>query len=418
MLLKILGTIFSKIFTAGIGFLVVVITARELGASIRGDIALILLNISIIGLFQGIFNGSSLVYLTPRFSFLKLFFITNLFSLILAIILPYGMMLIYLLPKEQLNDIILLSMIQGLLTTSQSLLLGKEKIHLFNLLEIIKSSVLFIAIIVFFWGMNQVSLNTVILSYLISYIIPFVLSLIPVFSYINNQPKEVKNKNVFTSLLKYGFEIQINNISHMINYRFCFYIIEKWKGKDALGVFSIALSLCEAIWIISKSISTFQYSKIVNSDEPLFHKKLTIQSIQLTFLITLPVLILVLLLPISVFTSVFGNDFHSLKFVLYSLSMGILALSIFSIINHYFSGIGKNKINIIASLLGNIVVVISCLLLIPIWGNIGAGIATSITYLVILLYLVYRFLKQSNTNPKNLIPTKNSVKFLIQELKN
>src|SRR5690606_32852498 len=111
MLLKILSTIFSKVFTTGISFLVVAITAHELGASIRGDIALIILNISIIGLFQGIFNGSTLVYLTPRFSFLKLFLITNIFSTILAVILTYGMVIIDLIPINQQNDIILLSII-------------------------------------------------------------------------------------------------------------------------------------------------------------------------------------------------------------------------------------------------------------------------------------------------------------------
>lgn len=417
MLLKILSTIFSKIFTAGIGFLVVVITARELGASIRGDIALIILNISIIGLFQGIFNGSALVYLTPRFSFLKLFLLTNLLSTILAIILPYGMVIIDLIPGHQQNDIILLSIIQGLLTTSQSLLLGKEKIHLFNLLEIIKSSILFICVIVFFWGLNQITLEAVILAYLISYIVPFVISLIPVLSSINNQPKKVSDKNIFKSLLKYGFEIQINNISQMINYRFCFYIIEKWKGKDALGVFSIALSLCEAIWIISKSISTFQYSKIVNSTDPKEHKKLTVHSIQLTFIVTLPALATLILLPSSVFTAIFGEDFGSLKLVLYSLSLGIISFSIFTIINHYFSGIGKNKVNITASILGNLIVITSCILLIPTFGNIGTGIATSVTYLVMLLYLTYKFMKDSESSIKELSPTRSNLKSLIEDLR-
>lgn len=417
MLLKILSTIFSKVFTAGIGFLVVVITARELGASIRGDIALIILNISIIGLFQGIFNGSVLVYLTPRYSFLKLFLITNILTTILAVILPFGMIMIDLIPQEQQNDIILLSIIQGLLTTSQSLLLGKEKIHFFNLLEIIKSSILFICVIVFFWGLNQITLEAVILAYLISYIVPFIISLAPVLSSINDQPKKVSDRNIFKSLLKYGFEIQINNISQMINYRFCFYIIEKWKGKDALGVFSIALSLCEAIWIISKSISTFQYSKIVNSTDPKEHKKLTVQSIQLAFVVTLPALITLILLPTSVFTAIFGDDFYSLKSVLYSLSLGIISFSIFTIINHYFSGIGKNKVNITASFIGNIIVIISCVLLIPVFGNIGAGIATSVTYLIMLLYLAYKFMKDSESSIKELSPTRSNLKSLIEDLR-
>ncbi|MEJ6582468.1 MAG: polysaccharide biosynthesis C-terminal domain-containing protein [Crocinitomicaceae bacterium] len=419
MLLKILSTVFSKVFTAGIGFIVVIITARALGAAVRGDIALLLLNISIIGLFQGIFNGSVLVYLTPKFSFLKLFIATNLFSFALAVGLPFVMVFFRILESNQLNELILLSSVQGLLTTSQSLLLGKDKIQYFNLLEIIKSTILFLSILFFFWGMNNISLEAVMHSYLLSYSIPLIISLFQLIPYINDTaPSNSEQKSILKSFFKYGFEIQINNISHMINYRFCFYIIEKWKGKDALGIFSIALSLCELVWIIAKSISTFQYSKIVNTRDPEVHRKLTIHSIQLSFIATIPLLLTLLVLPDAVYTFVFGKEFSSIKTVLYFLSLGILSLSIFTIINHYFSGIGENKPNIISSFIGNVIVVSLCLTLIPIWGNIGAGIATSITYFVILSYIVYRFLKQTNSQLKELIPTSASIKSLLQELKN
>lgn len=419
MLLKILSTVFSKVFTAGIGFIVVIITARALGAAVRGDIALLLLNISIIGLFQGIFNGSVLIYLTPKFSFFKLFFLTNLLSIGFAIGLPYLMVATNLLELSQVNTLILLTALQGLLTTSQSLLLGKEKIQQFNLLEIIKSSVLLVSIVYFFWSMNDVSLESVIYGYALSYIIPLVFSFFQILKYFKSEPIEnKKEKSMLSSLLKYGFEIQINNISHMINYRFCFYIIEKWKGKDALGIFSIALSLCEVIWIIAKSISTFQYSKIVNTTDAESQRKLTIHSLQLSLLATIPPLVILIVLPSSLFAFIFGDEFGSIRKVLFSLSLGVIFLSVFTIINHYFSGIGKNKPNIIGSFIGNVVVVSLCLILIPTWGNIGAGIATSATYLVILAYIVYRFMRHTKTTFTELIPSPSSVKSLLRELKN
>ena len=418
MLLKILSTVFSKVFTAGIGFIVVIITARALGAAVRGDIALLLLNISIIGLFQGIFNGSVLIYLTPKFSFLKLFFITNIFSLAFAVGLPYLMVATGLLDYHQIYILILLTALQGILTTSQSLLLGKEKIQHFNLLEVIKSSVLLLSIVFFFWIWKDISLESVIYGYGISYIIPLVISIFLISPFFQSE-SEIGNKkeSMLKSLLKYGFEIQINNISHMINYRFCFFIIEKWKGKDALGIFSIALSLCEVIWIIAKSISTFQYSKIVNTTDPEEQRKLTIHSLQLSFIATIPPLLILLILPNSIFAFVFGDDFSSIRTVLYPLSFAVIFLAIFTIINHYFSGIGKNRPNIIGSFIGNILVFVLCFSLIPNFGIIGAGIATSITYLFILMYLVYRFLKQTNSAFKELIPSPSSIKSLIQELK-
>lgn len=418
MLFKILSTVFSKLLTAGIGFIVVILTARMLGASVRGDIALLLLDISIIGLFQGVFNGSALIYLTPKFQFTKLFFLTNLCSLILASILPFIMVVCQILEANQLIPIIVLSALQGLLTTSQSLLLGKDRIQLFNLSEIIKSSVLLLALLIFFGSINAISFTSVMYSYGISYIIPFLITLIqltPYFGTSNTQNDE--HRSMIKSFFKYGFEIQVNNISHMINYRFCFYIIEKWKGKDALGIFSIALALCEVVWIIAKSIATFQYSKIVNSTDAEKQRILTIQSLQLSFVATVPPLLILIFLPNSVFTFVFGAEFQSIHHVLVSLAFGVIFLSIFTIINHYFSGIGKNKPNIIGSFIGNIVVIILCFAFIPFYGNFGAGLATSITYLVILIYIVARFLNHSNSKIVELIPTRSNLKSLIQSLK-
>jgi len=138
----------------------------------------------------------------------------------------------------------------------------------------------------------------------------------------------------------------------------------------------------------------------------------------LSLLATIPPLAILLVLPDSLFAFIFGEEFGSIRTVLFSLSLGVIFLSIFTIINHYFSGIGKNKPNIIGSFIGNIVVISSCLMLIPIWGNIGAGIATSVTFLVILAYIVYRFMRHTKTTFTELIPSRSSVKSLIRELKN
>ncbi|MEY3237395.1 MAG: hypothetical protein RI883_1496 [Bacteroidota bacterium] len=413
MLLKILGTIFSKGITAIIGFLIVVITSQQLGASIRGEIAILVLNISIIGLFQGIFNGASLIYLTPRFSFAPLFILSNLFAIIVSILLSYCMVLSGLIDHNLLTDLMFLGISQGLLTTSQSLLLGKEKIHLFNFLEIAKTIVLIITILFFFFVYEQKSMDSVVKSYFISYLIPFFISLLLLFKQFT-ESKWKDTKNLTFALLKYGFEIQVNNISQMINYRLCFFFIEKFKGKEALGVFSVAISLAEAVWIICKSIATFQYSKIVNISDAKTQKRLTLQSMHISILFTIPVLIVLLLLPDSIFKFVFGVEFGSLRLIILSLSLGILELAFFTFINHYFTGIGKNKINIYASLIGNIATIVTGILLIPYLGNVGAGITTSIAYLTMLLYLSYRFVKESGASYYDLVPKIKSIRDLFK----
>jgi O-antigen/teichoic acid export membrane protein len=104
-----------------------------------------------------------------------------------------------------------------------------------------------------------------------------------------------------------------------------------------------------------------------------------------------------------------------LRPILFSLSIAVLELSYFTIINHYFTGIGLNKLNIFGSVIGNVTTVISGILLVPVLGSVGAGIATSISYLIMLIYLVYQFKKQSNTKFRELVPSIGSLKIFFTE---
>jgi O-antigen/teichoic acid export membrane protein len=284
----------------------------------------------------------------------------------------------------------------------------------YNYLEIFKTLTLISAILVSFYIYRTINLEVVFYAYLISYIVPFVIGFYWLIPFFKAKKQETNLRLIVVDSLKYGFQIQLNNISQMINYRFSFFLIEKLKGKAELGVFSVALSLSEAIWIICKSIATFQYSKLVNTTDRTEQKRITLLSLHLSFYATLPLIVLLLLLPDSFFNLLFGKDFDSLKIILLALSLGILELSYFTIINHYFTGIGKNKINVIGSIIGNTVTIFACSFLIPILGSFGAGLATSLTYLFMLIYLVLQFKKESQVSILELLPSLLSIRTVLK----
>jgi O-antigen/teichoic acid export membrane protein len=222
-----------------------------------------------------------------------------------------------------------------------------------------------------------------------------------------------------TESIKYGTQIQINNISQMINYRFSFFILQKLKGKAELGIYSIAISLAESIWIFTISITTYQFSKLVNTNNKKEQIRITLLSLNLSFFGTIIMLGVLLLLPQNLFDLLFGNGVKSIKFILLALALGILELSYFTIINHYFTGIGKNKINIYASLIGNVITIIGCYLLIPYLGAVGAGIIASISYFAMLIYLMVKFKQESQVQYKSLIPSLGSIKaYLVMAINN
>src|SRR5688572_7666686 len=74
MFSKILHTFTSRVGIAGLNFLIVILTAQNLGAAGRGEISLFVANIALVLLFTSILGGTGLTYLTPR---------TNIYQLVL-----------------------------------------------------------------------------------------------------------------------------------------------------------------------------------------------------------------------------------------------------------------------------------------------------------------------------------------------
>lgn len=398
MLKIILQTILSKGTTAICNFLVVVLTAQYLGAFGRGEIALLVLGMAIISLFQAIVGGSVVTYLVPKYSFKKLFLTASWWSVGMAIFIAFLLDVSYLINGDFLFELIIISILQGLISVCQNLLLGKENIQANNLIEIIKSVILlvFISLEFIFW--KQPTLDVVLLGYEIAFGSALIVGLFFIRKYLFETEITYLKSHPFIPMLSTGFSMQINGLAQLFNYRFCFYLIEKWKGKEALGVFSVTISLAETIWIISKSIATYQYTKVVNSSNPSEQVSLTLFFSKWSTLLTIPATVVVVLIPNDFYSWLFGRDFSEIKPVLLSLSIGIVSFSFCTIINHYFSGTGKNRLNTYSSLIGNAITLGLGYYLIPIYGEIGAGITTSVVYLVMTFSLMYYFFRNIKLN--------------------
>jgi CBS domain containing-hemolysin-like protein len=79
---KIAGTLGSKMLLALMSFLVVTLTSNNLGSEGFGYISLIILGITMVQMVNNFVGGPALVYLIPRFSFLKLFVPSYLWAVI------------------------------------------------------------------------------------------------------------------------------------------------------------------------------------------------------------------------------------------------------------------------------------------------------------------------------------------------
>lgn len=397
MFRNFIESVFSKGFTSISNFLTVILTAQFLGADGRGELTLIILAITIVGLIQNLAGGSAISFYVGKMSHASIVVIALIWLLFSAIFVPWILDYLLLIPKAWLVYIIQLSLLLGVISIVQSFLLGLEKIRQFNFLEILKASLLIFFIAIHFFVQKEVNLLEVMNAYLLAYGITFLVALFMAAIYI----KFGAIRSIVSSsrlLFKTGFELQVNNILQLVNYRFTFFIIEKHWGFAALGLVSVTVSLGEALWIICKSASTVLYARLLNEMETKRKIALTVDFTKLSYLLTIIASLILIFIPSSFYQLLFGKDFDGITSLLLAYCPSIVFLAFFTILNHYFTATNQNKINIIATFIGNVIVVALGFLFIPCNGILMSGIVISAAYLMMLVFLLSIFCRQTKTN--------------------
>jgi O-antigen/teichoic acid export membrane protein len=416
MINKVLNTIFSRLTMALLSFGIIIITSKQLGAEAVGTISLIVLAITIIQLANSLVGGPALVYLVPRFDAYKLFVPSVVWAFLTSVICSIILFLLGLIPAGYFTAVMVLSLLQSLWTLCMNVLLGKEKLKFFNAYSAFQS-VLMIGILsfmVFYLGKKEIR------SYIVSMYISY--SVVALFGLVSMAPAFKRTnlrgmKEVMQNIFKFGSLGLVANVIQLFNYRFTYYLIESILGRASLGIYSVGVQLSEGLWLPGKSMAIVQYSRISNSNDPAYAKKITLVFAKISLLVTFVCLVILLLIPHQLFSGIFGKDFHDLPVVILSLGSGILFLSLSFSFSHYFSGTGRYHHNSISSAIGFVLTLALGFTLIPAYGLVGAGITTSAAYLSILTYQIIVFLHFSQSKLKELMILPSDIRFFAGELK-
>jgi O-antigen/teichoic acid export membrane protein len=416
MLKKIIGTAGSRIIIALITLSIVVINARALGKEGVGEIALIVLGITIILLISNFVGGGALVYLIPRHDPFKLIVPAYAWAFLSSVTGAFILSFFKLIPVEYTSHVMFLSLFQALGATNLTFLLGKEKIKQYNLIMVVQFVLVIIILALLIYAFKKVEVLSYVYALYVAYILTFILSFISIRKFI-----KITNFNGFDEVLiqmfKFGSYVQLANLLQLMNYRLAYYIIEKYLGKASLGIFDTGNKVSEGLWLVGKSVAMVQYSKISNNDNLEYARALTIRFLKLVVVLTFMMLVVLVLLPDSFFMFVFGKEFTGLNKVVQSLAIGILSMSVSMILSHYFSGTGKHYHNTISSGIGLVLTLVLGFTLIPSMGIIGAGITASISYFSSALYQLIVFIRITGTGVSQFLVRKEDISFLRSELK-
>lgn len=386
MFRNIIQSLFAKGLVAVVNFIILIISSRYLGVSSRGDIGIMILNISIIQIINEVFTGYTLVYFIPRFDLKKIMAVGLVYTLIACSLTNT---VFYFIGKcvegyEFLGGIISLLVILN--TFNCVIILGKERIALYNFLNLLQPVLLLIGLVFATYVMKISTFEAYAWPLLISFVLAFVVSFISALQLISKdkEQKPYETKPILTN----GFLCQLAVLMHLFCNRYSYYLL---GDKADVGLYSSASSLIESVLIISNGIAPVLLSKVANNGDNEKSREITLSLAKGSFILSVFCVLIISLLPNSFFVFILGKDFSEIKSAMLMYSPGILMLSFAGIISHYFSATGKLKTILLCNSLGFICAMILSHLLISKYHITGAALSADISYAVLAISLLVAF---------------------------
>ncbi len=413
MFKKILGTGAAKAVNVLTQLATLIMGTRFLGAAEWGkafiaqtDITFLLIGIELIA-------GSGLVYFTPRKKLATLMKISYgwIVVVMLAYLLLFSILHLFpgfyhtIVPEGYAWLVLLMTFIYSLHEFNLNHYLGKEKVATYNWLFLIQilTQVSMMAVLIF--GLNIRTAKALLYSQLSGYSLATLVGWVLLFPTLRKEGKEPL-KSSFKELFHYGAFMQLSTLVSTLNKRLSLYLLKNNCSEQQIGVYALGTQVTEGVNIIGQSIGLVEFSALSNTEQKQRASVLTMRFMKLSVLLTFTALLIICLLPTAFYEWLFSGEFAGIRPVILLMSPGIVFFSAHTVLFNYFSGTGKPKFNLYASLIGLGVTLISAFILIPALGILGAAITTTLTYTALFVYQWIVFRKHTNCRLYQLIPNR------------
>jgi O-antigen/teichoic acid export membrane protein len=202
--------------------------------------------------------------------------------------------------------------------------------------------------------------------------------------YVGVPPIPVWTWSVLRPILAFSLVGHLSNLINLINYRFDVWVVDQYHGTAALGLYAVGVGVGQLLFYVpepfSRVVQPYLYGQVKDEMLPRFK---AVSRLNFSLVLVLSVALGVLspwLIPL-----LFGNVFSGSVVALWFLLPGIVFSSAFKLIAQLVVHGGGQRFNLLATSIGAVLTILLDLLLIPSLGIVGAAIASSISYLSILL---------------------------------
>ncbi len=416
MFKKIVSTFGIKVLIAILNLLIVIVLSHFIGAGGKGEASLIVMSVTMVILFSNLLGGPTLIYLVPRYNLFLLFFLSAAWSVLTSIFAFIALQFFENISFNMVVHISVLSFVSAFLSTNLTIILAKEKIMLYNLISLLQTVATFIIVYALLILQHPPTVYAYIYSMYGAMTLCIIISTAYLLPYFKNG--SLVNAGKFSiEFLKIGFTNQLSQIIKFVSFRIGYYLLVKYAGTSALGIYSNGTSLVESLLLISSSFVSILYPKVSNSFNIKYAQLLTQQMTKMSIVFCMLALVPLLMIPSDFWIWLFGNEFKGVRKVIFLLSPGIVFYNISFVLSHYYSGLGKYRISVVAFSLGLVVVSVLSLLFIPHYGLEEAGIITSLCYITTAVFYMFYFSKDAGIKVYQLFPLPGDLNWVLKRVK-
>ncbi len=409
MLRNIIQSFLTKGSVAIINFLILILSAKYLGISTRGEISLIILNLSIIQMINEIYTGYSLVHFVSKFDVKKIYANGLIFTLLVSGITNLILYLLNQTPEGFGMLLFFLAIIIILNTFNCVLILSKEFYKMYNFLSVLQPTILLAGILYATLILHNYTLAAYLWPMIISFAVSFSISTLFIFKYVF--AKNVKTEFDYLPIIKNGLFCQLAVLMYILSGKLSYYLLET---KPDVGLYATSMTLIESVLIITNSFAPILLSKVANQSASISGARLTLVFAKLCLAFSILAITLIYFIPQSLFSYVLGDSFSASKNLMLLISPGIALLSFSGTLSNFFSGVGNLKMVSFYNFFGFVVTIALSPFLIKSFGITGAAISTNIAYLVTFIVSLFVFLKFNKLSFLSLFKFKEDIKDLKQ----
>ncbi|MEH7504222.1 flippase [Neobacillus drentensis] len=211
------------------------------------------------------------------------------------------------------------------------------------------------------------------------------------------------SKKYFKESFSFGFKAHFSNILSFINYRADIFLISMFLSPAAVGLYGVAVSIAEKLWIVSQAISSVLYPVVSSSNDDENKNRLTSAISRNVLYFSIIGGIAFYFASNFIFNLMFGAKYDQSSDLLKMLLPGIILFSVDRILSNDLAGRGKPELNMYTSIFTVASNIVLNVILIPKIGIMGSAISTSVTYSLSTMVKIVLFKRKTGVSYSQLL---------------